>query len=475
MPTEPTRHLRVEREGESPLPIALWYWRWFEPRWKAGTQSVKIGLAVLIAFAGLLYVSLGPLVFDAAYWVLGKIARTASDRRMRVGVSISLAVVYVVTVNFWAAADANSTSSRASATAPAMAANATRSRAAATYPAKTRTPTAPPAPTPARMSWTINSPANGDKVGTASVAVAGAAPSGTRVVQDIPMAPDKDAVADGSGRWSILVSLKKGDNTLTFRVGDDKSTSRQWHITYDPSLTPTPAPAPTQEARPSPVAYMFSGPGNEPAPVEKVVTLPAGVFGAHWSIKPAGDCGATIALYRVPDDGFAWNIAGVSVSQPVSRTDTSESLPAGKYEVSIYVGCPWTITLTGPTTPPAYTVTRGMIADAKRQWDKYLAAQLQILTFSDDKTSRMGAAMAIKLQCRNTAGWVDSHTDFDPTYQTAVGLWRQAVVGYQQGGQDVLDGLGQGDNALYAKGVKEIAAAGDFVSEKVEPAFAVIY
>ena len=145
------------------MPIAMKFWRWFELHWRAGSQSVKIGLAVLMAFAGLLYLSLGPVVFDAAYWVLGKIARTASDRRLRIGMSVAFAIVYLVAVSISGStakkqpaatnapvAAVSTASSSVRVADPATFATPTpTARPTATFaPTSTLVPTATPSPTP---------------------------------------------------------------------------------------------------------------------------------------------------------------------------------------------------------------------------------------------------------------------------------------------------------------------------------------
>jgi hypothetical protein len=56
---------------------------------------MRAGLAALLVCSAFVYAFLGPLVFDAAYWVLGKIARVAADRRLRIGASVALVAVYL--------------------------------------------------------------------------------------------------------------------------------------------------------------------------------------------------------------------------------------------------------------------------------------------------------------------------------------------------------------------------------------------
>ncbi len=192
-------------------------------------------------------------------------------------------------------------------------------------------------------------------------------------------------------------------------------------------------PAPSIAPRPTPVSLTFSGPGNEPAPVERTSHLPGGIFQAKWSITPSGDCGATIDVYRVPDDGFAWSIAGVLVDQPLSRTETSGSLPAGEYEMWAHVGCRWSITISGPTNASSYSVTRSMIKDQKLTWDAALNEPLTTITFGSDTSKVASAAVAIGSACKTAAAWIDTHPNYDPAFASAVSFWRQAVSAYDQG------------------------------------------
>ena len=55
--------------------------------------------------------------------------------------------------------------------------------------------------------------------------VRGLAAPGTTVTRDVPMWFDEHTVADNAGRWSFVVQLAIGDNSFTFRVGDDVATA----------------------------------------------------------------------------------------------------------------------------------------------------------------------------------------------------------------------------------------------------------
>ena len=80
------------------MPIGSRGWHWFEPRLRSGATGAKAGPAALLVLATFAYVFLGPLVFDASYWVLGKAARVGADRRFRVGLSVAVVAVYIVAV-----------------------------------------------------------------------------------------------------------------------------------------------------------------------------------------------------------------------------------------------------------------------------------------------------------------------------------------------------------------------------------------
>ena len=97
------------------------------------------------------------------------------------------------------------------------------------------TPTAQPAPI---VGLTILSPSDGQAVGAAEVTVIGLAPPGLSVTQDISFGLDQHASVDGTGHWAIKAGLNEGDNKLTFRIGDDRSTERTIHVTYTPQRTP---------------------------------------------------------------------------------------------------------------------------------------------------------------------------------------------------------------------------------------------
>jgi hypothetical protein len=86
---------------------------------------------------------------------------------------------------------------------------------------------------------TIVSPANGATVGTRKVFVLGTAPPGQRVVQDISFGFDRSANVDSTGHWAMELELVEGDNQMTLRLGDDRSTAQTIHVVYVPPPPPS--------------------------------------------------------------------------------------------------------------------------------------------------------------------------------------------------------------------------------------------
>lgn len=70
----------------------------------------------------------------------------------------------------------------------------------------------------------ITSPEDATTVSERVVVVTGVAPDGADVVREVSLGRDEHTTASG-GRWSMSVGLDPGDNLLTFRLGDDATTS----------------------------------------------------------------------------------------------------------------------------------------------------------------------------------------------------------------------------------------------------------
>ena len=90
------------------------------------------------------------------------------------------------------------------------------------------------APSALIVGLTIESPRDGQVVATKDVTVIGLAPPGLSVTRDVSFGLDQHATADGTGHWAINVGLDQGENKLTFRIGDDRSTEQQIRVTYKP-------------------------------------------------------------------------------------------------------------------------------------------------------------------------------------------------------------------------------------------------
>ena len=88
------------------------------------------------------------------------------------------------------------------------------------------------------IGFTILSPADGQAVASKDVVVIGTAPTGLTITQDISFGLDQHDTTDGTGHWAIKVGLNEGDNKLTFRIGDDRSTEKSIRVTYTPARTP---------------------------------------------------------------------------------------------------------------------------------------------------------------------------------------------------------------------------------------------
>ncbi len=78
------------------------------------------------------------------------------------------------------------------------------------------------------------SPEDGATVTSKTIVVQGTAPAGSRIVRDIANAPDQSTRAGSDGTWSLKVTLKRGINTLRFRLGDEKATTRLLRVDYAP-------------------------------------------------------------------------------------------------------------------------------------------------------------------------------------------------------------------------------------------------
>ncbi|MGD0121704.1 MAG: hypothetical protein ABSC46_03980 [Candidatus Limnocylindrales bacterium] len=144
------------------MPIASKCWKWCEPRVRSGPIGVRALIVAVLAVGGFFYVLFGPLVYDIAYWLLGRMVRVQADRRLRIGVSLVLAVVYLASMEYIGLNEKQSTQPGATST-PVAAASSTSpatSIPAAATPTLTATiaPTATPVRTPSSKATATVAP-----------------------------------------------------------------------------------------------------------------------------------------------------------------------------------------------------------------------------------------------------------------------------------------------------------------------------
>lgn len=97
--------------------------------------------------------------------------------------------------------------------------------------------TAEPTPDPTRgpqAGLAIDFPADDEVVRSRVINVVGTAPSGATITRDIPLWFDAHTTVRADGIWMLPVELSEGDNALTFRIGDDRSTEIRFTVTYRP-------------------------------------------------------------------------------------------------------------------------------------------------------------------------------------------------------------------------------------------------
>jgi len=89
-------------------------------------------------------------------------------------------------------------------------------------------------PTAPIVGITIETPQDGQAVATGEVTVIGIAPPGLTITRDVSFGLDQHTTVDGTGHWAMGVRLEQGENTLVFRIGDDRSTERKLRVTFVP-------------------------------------------------------------------------------------------------------------------------------------------------------------------------------------------------------------------------------------------------
>jgi hypothetical protein len=95
--------------------------------------------------------------------------------------------------------------------------------------------TAPTTPTTPAYGLVIVEPVDGSTTTDHAIVIRGLTQPDATITRDVPMWFDEHTVADSAGRWSFIEPLNVGENTFTFRVGDDTATDVTITINYAPS------------------------------------------------------------------------------------------------------------------------------------------------------------------------------------------------------------------------------------------------
>lgn len=80
----------------------------------------------------------------------------------------------------------------------------------------------------------ILEPSDGTTTRDSSIVISGLAEPNATITRDVPLWFDEHAVADAAGQWSFTELLNIGENTFTFRVGDDTATAVTITVYYSP-------------------------------------------------------------------------------------------------------------------------------------------------------------------------------------------------------------------------------------------------
>ncbi|MEO7118126.1 MAG: hypothetical protein ABIZ34_04055 [Candidatus Limnocylindrales bacterium] len=99
--------------------------------------------------------------------------------------------------------------------------------------APTPSPTIQPSPTPkSELGFAIDFPADGERLDTRQINIIGTGPRDATITHDVPLWFDEHTVVRGDGIWMMPISLSDGENRLTFRIGDDRSTEVVVTVVY---------------------------------------------------------------------------------------------------------------------------------------------------------------------------------------------------------------------------------------------------
>lgn len=195
------------------------------------------------------WIGLFALIVTAVADGVGMVAGGRLSGTIRLGIGV-VALVLLVLIG---GAGGQPTPSVAAGASPALsipavtpAPSVTPSPSPSPSPTASPVPSATAAPLPTlAVGFAVLEPTNGSIVSTSDLTIRGTAPAGSTIVRDIPLQPDDHAVAGPDGTWQMAAQLQQGQNTLTLRLGDDRSTTVTLLVDYEPPAgTPIPAPTP---------------------------------------------------------------------------------------------------------------------------------------------------------------------------------------------------------------------------------------
>lgn len=184
----------------------------------------------------------------------------------------------------------------------------------------------------------ITSPTDGSSVSTPEVTVIGTAPDGADVVLEVRLGNDAHASAAG-GQWSMQVDLSEGENLLTFRVGDDESTSATLLVIYQPSAvasaenrgTALLIATPIDGATVASPTVTVSGSAPDGADVVRDVGFGfddhTTAIGGQWSMQVDLNEGENVLTFRVGDDDSTATTLHVVYESTAEPTQTPEPEP----------------------------------------------------------------------------------------------------------------------------------------------------
>jgi hypothetical protein len=182
-------------------------------------MAVRALVVALLAIGGFFYVLMGPLVFDAAYWLLGKIVRVQADRRVRIGASLVLAVVYLASMEYIGLNEKPSTQPGATSTS-AIAAAATPTIVVTSAPTATPVPTR----TPSATSSTTASPSVGPSPSPT------ANPRALTVANVTQSLQDNRHLMVSANLQNLKVTIEPGDQIVDVEVHPTSVWNEVWFL-----------------------------------------------------------------------------------------------------------------------------------------------------------------------------------------------------------------------------------------------------